>query len=89
MTHSYKTHGVCSRQIDVTIDDDSKKIKSVKFHGGCAGNTKGIEALVVGMDAASVVEKFEGVTCGPRPTSCPDQLAKAIKETLLKSENKE
>ena len=77
-TYEYKTKGTCSRKI--TVDLDGKKIKSVSFEGGCDGNLKGISKLVAGMEIDSVIELFEGNTCGPRPTSCPDQLAKALKE---------
>lgn len=74
--YSYKTQGTCSRQIDVELE--GKKIKSVKFHGGCNGNLNGISKLVEGMDMDFVISRFAGNTCGPRPTSCPDQLAKAL-----------
>lgn len=72
----YKTTGTCSRQIDVELD--GKIIKKVKFYGGCNGNLNGISKLVEGMDMDFVISRFAGNTCGPRPTSCPDQLAKAL-----------
>lgn len=75
---NYKTKGVCSREINFEIDGDT--IKSVEFVGGCAGNTAGISKLVVGMSVNDVIDKLEGVKCGVRPTSCPDQLANALKE---------
>ena len=77
-TSVYKTQGVCSRQIDITIEDGI--IKEVKFTGGCNGNTKGISSLVVGMKAEDVVKRLRGTDCGGRGTSCPDQLACALEE---------
>ena len=76
--NTYKTHGVCSREIRFEIKDG--KIEAVQFVGGCAGNTAGIAKLVVGMNADDVIRKLEGTPCGMRPTSCPDQLAKALKQ---------
>lgn len=77
-TMKYKTSGVCCREISFDIEDGV--IKNVLFNGGCDGNTTGISKLVVGMSIDDVITKLEGVTCGPRGTSCPDQLAKALKE---------
>ena len=74
---NYKTKGTCSQAIDFEIRDG--KVYNVKFYGGCNGNLKGIGALVDGMEAADVVEKLEGTTCGFKSTSCPDQLAQALK----------
>lgn len=79
MTYTYKTSGTCSRQILIDLNDD-KTINSVKFVGGCDGNLKGIGALVKGEKIDDVIEKLEGITCGFKKTSCPDQLAKALKE---------
>lgn len=76
MTYEYKTQGVCSRKITVELDGDI--VKSVKFDGGCNGNTKGIAALVEGMTVEDVIERLSGITCGFKSTSCPDQLAKAV-----------
>ncbi len=76
----YKTKGTCSSLIEVELDGDI--IKEVQFTGGCNGNLKGISQLVKGMKAADVIERMEGTTCGMKPTSCPDQLAKALKEAL-------
>lgn len=76
----YKTKGVCSQAIELELDGTT--IKSAKFVGGCDGNTKGIAQLVVGMDANDVIKRLEGTRCGFKPTSCPDQLAKALKEAL-------
>jgi len=73
----YKTKGVCSRLINVEVEDNI--ITSVEFVGGCNGNTKGVAALVEGMDVHEAIRRLEGIHCGPRPTSCPDQLSKALK----------
>lgn len=78
----YKTHGVCSRAIELELDGET--IKSVNFVGGCDGNTKGVARLVEGMSAQDAITRLEGITCGIRSTSCPDQLAKALKEALNK-----
>lgn len=78
--HQYKTHGTCSREIFFDLEDG--KVRNVRFVGGCNGNLKGIGILVEGMDAQDAIAKLEGVSCGGRPTSCPDQLAKALKEAL-------
>ena len=74
----YKPSGVCSRLIHVELDGD--KIANVEFVGGCAGNTMGISQLVKGMKVDDAIQRMEGITCGFKPTSCPDQLAKALKE---------
>ena len=81
MTINYLTSGVCSRQILIEISDDNV-IESVKFLGGCNGNTQGISALVKGMDVEEAIERLEGIDCGGRGTSCPDQLANALKQAL-------
>ena len=78
---TYKTHGVCSQAIEFEIDDN-KKIRNVKFVGGCSGNTQGVAKLVEGMDDEEVIRRLDGIRCGMRPTSCPDQLSKAIREAL-------
>lgn len=77
----YKTKGVCAQAIEFEMDD-AKKIHDVKFIGGCSGNTQGIAKLVEGMDAEEVISRLEGIQCGFKPTSCPDQLTKAIREAL-------
>ena len=74
----YKTKGTCSREIHIELDGDT--IKEVCFIGGCNGNTKGIASLVKGMNIKDVIERTEGIDCGGRGTSCPDQLAKALKQ---------
>lgn len=78
----YKTSGVCSREIHFELDGDT--IKSVKFVGGCAGNTAGICQLVAGMKVDDVIQKLQGVRCGHKPTSCPDQLAYALRTATEK-----
>ena len=77
----FKTKGVCSSAISFELDDE-KKIHNVKFKGGCSGNTQGVAKLVEGMDAEEVIRRLDGIRCGHRPTSCPDQLSQAIKEAL-------
>ena len=78
----YTTKGTCSRAIEVIVNDDSV-IESVKFVGGCSGNTQGVAALVKGMTVEEAIARLSGIKCGPRPTSCPDQLATALKENAL------
>jgi len=73
----YMTKGTCSMAIDLELDGDI--IKSVRFLGGCHGNTQGIAKLVTGMNVDEVIKRLEGTDCGGRGTSCPDQLAKALK----------
>ncbi len=77
---TYKTKGTCSQKIDFRLEDG--KIYDVVFTGGCNGNLKGIAALVEGMDAREAISKLEGIQCGFRSTSCPDQLARALREAL-------
>lgn len=72
--------GVCSRLIKVDVDGET--IRKVEFVGGCAGNTQGIASLVVGMNVHDAISRMEGITCGFKPTSCPDQLAKALKQAI-------
>jgi len=75
---SYKTKGVCSRQIDLEIENDI--IVGAKFIGGCSGNTQGVAALVIGMSVDEAIKRLRGIKCGPKSTSCPDQLAIALEE---------
>ena len=75
---SYKTRGVCAREIHVSVEDGV--ITSCAFIGGCHGNTQGVAALVTGMKVADAIAKLEGIDCHGKGTSCPDQLAKALKE---------
>ena len=77
MQYNYKTKGTCSREITFEIEDG--KVKNVQFFGGCNGNLKGIGALVEGMEVAEVIRRVEGIRCGTKVTSCPDQLAQALK----------
>lgn len=81
MKYSYKTKGTCSSQIDLEVEDG--KLVDVNFTGGCNGNLKGISSLVKGMPLEEVCKRLEGITCGKRTTSCPDQLCKAINEMSL------
>ncbi len=74
----YKTSGTCSSAIDFEVENGI--VKSVKFIGGCNGNTQGISKLVEGMPVDEVIARLEGIKCGFKSTSCPDQLSKALKE---------
>ena len=76
----YIPRGVCTRTIDIELEGDV--IQSVRFQGGCSGNTQGVAALVRGMRAADAIERLSGIRCGFKATSCPDQLANALKEAL-------
>ena len=76
----YKTSGTCSRMVIIDIEDGV--VTDCKFVGGCAGNTLGVAALVKGMKTDEVVERLKGIKCGFKPTSCPDQLAKAVEEAI-------
>lgn len=78
--YTYKTKGTCSQSIAFDIEDG--KVRNVKFTGGCHGNTQGIAKLAEGMDAREVIARLEGTNCGGRGTSCPDQLARALKAAL-------
>ena len=82
-TFSYKTRGTCSRVIEVTMENGI--VKNVRFLGGCIGNKQGVAALVRGMSAEEAIKRLQGIDCGGRGTSCPDQLARALAECL--SEN--
>lgn len=75
--YQYKTKGTCSQLISFDLEDG--KVRNVKFIGGCNGNLKGIASLVEGMDIDDVISRVEGITCGMKSTSCPDQLAQALK----------
>ncbi len=80
MRYNYKTKGTCSRSIQFEINDGI--ISNVSFEGGCNGNLKGIAALAEGKKAEDVINALEGIRCGFKSTSCPDQLAKALQEAL-------
>lgn len=79
---TYIPKGVCSRQITIEYDEDTKTLGDVSFVGGCNGNLKGIGALVKGMKIDDVIDRLEGTDCRGRGTSCPDQLAEALKSIL-------
>lgn len=74
---TYKTHGVCAREIEIQLDGNI--ITDAKFIGGCSGNTQGVAALVKGMTVEEAISRLEGIRCGFKSTSCPDQLATALK----------
>ena len=78
MEIKYQPHGVCSRQIIIDVEDGI--VNSVKFVGGCSGNTQGVAALAKGMKVNDVIDRLEGIRCNSKPTSCPDQLAKCLVE---------
>lgn len=78
MTHKYATRGVCSRSI--TFDLEDGVVRNVHFEGGCSGNTQGIAALVEGMTAEEAIRRLQGIRCGFKTTSCPDQLAQALQK---------
>lgn len=78
----YRTQGVCSQLIHIELDGDI--VKNVQFVGGCNGNLQGIGSLVRGMKAEDVIARLEGIKCGFKNTSCPDQLAKALKQATGK-----
>ncbi len=80
MQYEYKTKGTCSQRIFFEIEDN--KLKNVQFLGGCNGNLQGIGALVEGMDVNEAIRRLDGIRCGMKPTSCPDQLATALKEAI-------
>lgn len=80
MQYEYKTKGTCSQRI--FFDVENGKVQNVQFVGGCNGNLKGISALVEGMNVEDVISRVEGIRCGMKSTSCPDQLAQALKESL-------
>ncbi|MBQ8310077.1 MAG: TIGR03905 family TSCPD domain-containing protein [Clostridia bacterium] len=80
---SYTPRGVCSRNIDITVENGI--ILEVSYHGGCAGNTQGVAALIKGMRIEDAIERLSGIRCGFKSTSCPDQLANALREYLAKN----
>lgn len=82
--YQYKTLGTCSREIDIELEGDI--VKSVSFQGGCHGNLQGLSALVRGMNVEDVIARLNGIKCGAKQTSCPDQLAQALALILNKKE---
>lgn len=79
MDYEYKTRGVCSRRITFSVEDG--KVCKVAFDGGCNGNGKGVAALVEGMDVDEAIRRMEGIKCSMKNTSCPDQLAQALRQS--------
>ena len=79
-TITYVTKGVCSRKIEIQVEEDI--ISSVRFAGGCAGNTQGVAALIKGMSIDEAISRLSGIRCGFKNTSCPDQLATALEEAI-------
>lgn len=78
MKITYRPKGVCSQLMDIDVEDG--KIKSVKVTGGCSGNLQGISSLLKGMDVDEAISRMEGIRCGVKATSCPDQIAQALKQ---------
>ena len=85
MHYEYEPEGVCSRKMFIEVDDNDI-VTDVEVIGGCNGNLKGISSLVKGMPVDEVISRLEGITCGFKGTSCPDQLAKALKNALESEE---
>ena len=85
MEFNFRPRGVCSQMMDIEIEDN--KLVKLKVMGGCSGNLQGISKLVVGMDVDEVISRLEGISCGFKSTSCPDQLAQALK--MYKAEAEE
>ena len=82
MAYEYRTRGVCAQAIRFEVENDT--LQNVQFIGGCSGNTQGVARLVEGMKVDEVIHRLRGIRCGGKPTSCPDQLAKAISEVINK-----
>ena len=80
MEYRYKTSGTCSKEMIVDLDGDT--IRKVQVIGGCNGNLKGISSLLQGMRVEDAIARLQGIRCGMRPTSCPDQLAQALKQSI-------
>lgn len=80
MNYTYRTKGTCSQAIQFEIEDN--KVRNVQFIGGCSGNTQGVARLIEGMDVNEAISRIDGIRCGMRSTSCPDQLATALKQAL-------
>lgn len=80
MIYEYSPSGVCSQKM--VFDIENGVVKSLKVLGGCNGNLKGISSLVEGLAVDEIIERLDGITCGPRPTSCPDQIANALKQFI-------
>lgn len=82
---NYTTKGVCSRKIEIDVENGI--IQKVQYHGGCSGNTQGVAALVEGMSVEEAIKRLSGIRCGFKSTSCPDQLATALRQHLEQLEN--
>ena len=82
---SYSPRGVCARHIDIDVEDGV--IVSVTFNGGCSGNTQGVARLLVGMTVSEAIERLDGIRCGIKSTSCPDQVAQALRQHLTNKDN--
>lgn len=80
MKKIYETQGTCAKAIALDVDETTGVINEVQFIGGCHGNTQGVAALVKGQKASDVISRLQGIRCGMKPTSCPDQLAQALSE---------
>lgn len=80
MTIDYKTKGTCSSRMRIEVEDGV--VRDIQITGGCDGNLQGLSRLVTGMKVEDVISRLEGIRCGFKPTSCPDQLAQALKESL-------
>ena len=78
MKLEFETRGTCARR----IDEETQVVRGVEFVGGCAGNTQGVASLVRGMKASEVADRLEGIQCGTKDTSCPDQLAHALRQAM-------
>ena len=83
MKYTYRTQGTCSQSIEFEVEDGI--VRNVQFYGGCDGNTQGVARLVEGMKTEDVLARLEGIRCGFKPTSCPDQLCKAIRQATAGS----
>ena len=83
MTYTYRPQGVCSQLMEVEVEDG--RVRRVEVVGGCSGNLQGISRLVEGMDVNEAISRMEGIRCGYKPTSCPDQLAKALKACIAQA----
>ncbi|MBC2582473.1 TIGR03905 family TSCPD domain-containing protein [Clostridium sp. DJ247] len=79
--YSFKTNGVCAKEINFDVVDN--KVTNISFIGGCNGNLQGVSKLLEGMNVKDIVEKLNGINCGSKGTSCPDQFARALKELVL------
>lgn len=78
INYTFRPQGVCSQQMNITVEDN--RIQNLEVLGGCDGNLKGISSLIIGMPVDEVIARLDGIRCGYKSTSCPDQLAKALKQ---------